>query len=235
MILNRKEVCDFIDKVMMNLFSDFTNQSVNIDVLKLEMFSFLSEDKQRAFWNQFNLIKQRVKEDVKFTYESDPAANSYEEIVLTYPGIYATTIYRIANIFYQLEEKVLARLCSEIAHSRTGIDIHPGANISSPLFIDHGTGIVIGETSIIGKYVKIYQGVTLGAMSLRKGQQLKGNKRHPTIGDNVTLYANSTIVGGNTFIGDNSTIGANVLLTSSVAKNSKVITNIEQFNIIETN
>lgn len=155
-------------------------------------------------------------------YNGDPACDSYQEIVLSYPGYDAIISYRIAHFFYKINERLIARIISEEAHKNTGIDISSGCKIGKSFFIDHGTGIVIGETAIIGNNVKLYQGVTLGALSLTKGNRLKGIKRHPTILDNVTIYSNASIFGGDTIIGANSTIGANVYLTSSVSDNSLV-------------
>ena len=145
-----------------------------------------------------------------------------EEIILAYPGLVAITVYRLAHELYKLQVPVLPRLMTEYAHSETGIDIHPGATIDKYFFIDHGTGIVIGETSVIGKNVKIYQGVTIGALSTRGGQKLSGKKRHPTIGNNVTIYAEASILGGDTVIGDNSVIGGNTFITSSVPADTRV-------------
>ncbi len=175
------------------------------------------------FMCRLERIKSMIEADVKAMYEGDPAANSYEEIILTYPGIYAITVYRIAHELYLLQVPMIPRMLSEMAHSKTGIDIHPGATIGKNFFIDHGTGIVIGETTQIGDNVKIYQGVTLGAISLKKGQELKGSKRHPTIKNNVTIYAGASILGGNTLIGNNVTIGSNVFITESIEDNQIVI------------
>lgn len=155
-------------------------------------------------------------------YDGDPAASSTDEIIFSYPGIFAITVYRIAHELYLLEVPMIPRIMTEYAHSITGIDIHPGAQTGKYFFIDHGTGIVIGETTVIGDYVKIYQGVTLGALSTRKGQQLKGVKRHPTIGNNVTIYSGTSILGGETIIGDGATIGGNAFIVSSVDAGLKV-------------
>ena len=176
-----------------------------------------------VFMNKIDEAKKLLKKDLSFFMDSDPAVNSEDEIITCYPGFKAIFIYRIAHIFYELDYKIYARILSEHAHFLTGIDIHPGAKIGSPFFIDHGTGIVIGETAIIGNYVKLYQGVTIGALSLSKGSSLKGSKRHPTIKDNVTIYANSSILGGDVTIGNNVVIGGNVFLTHSVNDNYKVI------------
>ncbi len=164
-------------------------------------------------------IKSMLIKDIQAIYEGDPAANSPEEIILSYPGFYAISIYRIAHEFYLLGIPCIPRIMTEYAHGRTGIDIHAGAGIGEYFFIDHGTGIVIGETTTIGSHVKIYQGVTLGAKSFEldeDGNPVKGIKRHPDIGNNCVIYANATILGGNTRIGDNCTIGGNVWLTHSV-------------------
>ena len=163
------------------------------------------------------------KKDLDFFYECDPAADSLDEIKLTYPGFRAILLYRIAHILYKKGMKLEARIISEYGHSRTGIDIHPACEIGSPFFIDHGTGIVIGETTDIGKYVKIYHGVTLGALSLKGGSALRGKKRHPTIQDHVTIYSGASILGGDTVIGENVTIGSNVFIVNSVLKDTKVI------------
>jgi len=172
------------------------------------------------FFKQIPQIYKELIEDAKLILNNDPAARSLEEIILTYPGFFAIATYRICHILHKLNIPVLPRLISEYAHSKTGIDIHPGAKISNPFFIDHGTGIVIGETCEIGKNVKIYQGVTLGAVIVEKNMTDK--KRHPTIEDNVVIYSNATILGGDTIIGHDSIIGGNVWLTKSLEPNSIV-------------
>ena len=166
-------------------------------------------------------LNEALCADLKFFMESDPAADSEEEILLAYPGYSAIASYRIAHAIHGLGYKLQARMITEEAHSRTGIDIHPSASLESPLFIDHGTGIVVGETTISGKNVKIYQGVTLGALSLKDGSKIKGVKRHPTIGENVIIYAGASIL-GNVNIGSNVTIGSNVFITESIPDNVKV-------------
>ncbi|PRP67922.1 serine O-acetyltransferase EpsC [Nonlabens agnitus] len=162
-----------------------------------------------------------LKKDATAIYENDPAAKSLEEIYLAYPGFFAIAIYRMARVFYKLGLPLIPRLMTEYAHQLTGIDIHPGATIGASLFIDHGTGVVIGETAEIHDHVKIYQGVTLGALTVKKS--LQDQKRHPTIQDHVTIYANATILGGDTVIGAHSTIGGNAWITSSVDKNTVAI------------
>lgn len=173
-------------------------------------------------------VKQMLIKDVQAIYEGDPAARSPEEIILSYPGFYAISIYRLAHEFYVRKIPYMARIMTEFAHEKTGIDIHAGATIGEYFFIDHGTGIVIGETTTIGDRVKIYQGVTLGAKSFElddDGNPIKGVKRHPDIGNNCIIYANATILGGNTKIGDSCVIGGNVWLTHSIAPGEVVYYN----------
>jgi serine O-acetyltransferase len=167
-------------------------------------------------------IRRNVARDVEAAFQGDPSASSYAEIVAAFPSIVAVSTYRIAHVFYQLDERIVARLMSEEAHSRTGIDIHPGAVIGSDFFIDHGTGVVIGETSVIGHRVKLYHGVTLGAFSNKEGRRDAGKKRHPTLGDDVTVYPNATILGGDTVVGEGAVIGGNVWLTESVPRYTRV-------------
>ena len=174
-----------------------------------------------VYINELNIVRNILKEDLKFFMDSDPAATSIEEIKLAYPGFRAIATYRISHILYQLGYLVHARYISETAHSQTGIDIHPAATIGYPFFIDHGTGIVVGQTSTIGKRVKIYQCVTLGAISLSNADELRGVVRHPQVGDNVTLYAGASLLGAIT-IGNNVTIGSNVFLTEDVPSNTRV-------------
>ena len=170
----------------------------------------------KAFFSRIPKIREYIESDLLAAYDGDPAAGCFEEIILAYPGLIASTVYRIAHELYVEQVPVLPRMMTELAHSKTCIDIHPGATIDKNFFIDHGTGIVIGETAIIGKNVKIYQGVTIGALSTRGGQKLSGKKRHPTICDNVTIYAGASILGGNTVIGENAVIGGNTFITSSI-------------------
>lgn len=167
-------------------------------------------------------VKLYLKYDLEQYLLSDPAILSKDEVIITYPGYYAIMVYRLSHELYLMDYKLLARMMSEIAHSKTGIDIHPASSIAKGFFIDHGTGVVIGETTIIGNNVKIYQGVTLGAKSLNSVKNVKYTKRHPTISDNVTIYAGATILGGNTVIGKNVVIGGNVFLTSSIDDNKIV-------------
>lgn len=172
------------------------------------------------FFDQFETIRRELEHLIFTFYANDPASKSEIEIILAYPGFFAIAIHRLAHVLYQLDAPILPRFFSEYAHSKTGIDIHPGATIGKNFYIDHGTGIVIGETTTIGDNVKIYQGVTLGAFYVSKN--LADKKRHPTIEDNVTIYAGATILGGTTIIGKNSTIGGNVWITESIEENSVV-------------
>ncbi len=167
-------------------------------------------------------IRGRLAEDVEAAFEGDPAARSYAEIVAAYPAIRAIATYRLAHELHRAGVPSIPRIMAEDAHARTGIDIHPGATIGRRFFVDHGTGVVVGETCEIGDRVVLYQGVTLGALAPRKGQRLRGVKRHPTIGDDVTIYAGATILGGETVIGHGCVVGGNVWLTQSLPPCSKV-------------
>jgi serine O-acetyltransferase len=169
-----------------------------------------------AFFNRLPAVREMLASDVQAAFDSDPAAQSTDETIFCYPGLFAIAVQRLAHEFYNLKVPLLPRIMTEHAHSLTGIDIHPGAELGKSFFIDHGTGVVIGETTKIGANVKLYQGVTLGAISPAFGQMLRDQKRHPTIEDNVTIYSNSTILGGETVIGRNTTIGGNVFVTQSV-------------------
>ncbi len=176
-----------------------------------------------SFMRKIPCIRKVLETDVEAAYEGDPAADSKDEIILSYPGIYAISVYRIAHELQLLNVPMIPRIMTEHAHSVTGIDIHPGADIGKYFFIDHGTGVVIGETTIIGEHVKVYQGVTLGGLSTKGGQSLRGTKRHPTIGNNVTIYSGASILGGDTVIGDDVVIGGNAFIVDSVEKGSRVV------------
>ena len=185
-----------------------------------------SVDKAKAmvveFMNKLVDIREMISYDVESFFDGDPASTSKSEVILSYPGIYAIMIYRVAHELFLLDVPMIPRIMTEYAHGKTGIDIHPGAKIGKYFFIDHGTGIVIGETCVIGDNVKIYQGVTLGAHSTRGGRKLSGNKRHPDIEDNVTIYSGASILGGETVIGEGSVIGSNAFITKSVPKGSRI-------------
>lgn len=181
-----------------------------------------AEELALRFIERLPAIQSLLFKDVEVELSGDPAANSKEEIIFSYPGIFAIFVYRIAHELYLLDVPFIPRIMTEYAHGKTGIDINPGADIGEYFFIDHGTGIVIGETTKIGNHVKIYQGVTLGALSTQKGQELSGVKRHPTIEDNVVIYANTTILGGETVIGENSVVAGNTFVTESIPPNTTV-------------
>jgi serine O-acetyltransferase len=177
----------------------------------------------RAFLAQYPALRKIIKTDVDAAYAGDPAARSVEEIILAYPAVLAISLQRLAHVLYHLRVPLLPRMLTEFGHERTGIDIHPGAQLGSHFFIDHGTGVVIGETATVGAHVKLYQGVTLGAKSFEldpEGRPIKGVKRHPDIGDHVTIYAHATILGGDTRVGDHSIIGSNVWLMKSIPDDS---------------
>ncbi len=175
-----------------------------------------AEEVSLTFLRKIPQVRAMVQTDLQAAYDGDPAATGMSEVIFSYPGLYAITVYRLAHELYVLNVPMIPRIMTEYAHSVTGIDIHPGAAIGEYFFIDHGTGIVVGETTVIGKNVKIYQGVTLGGLSTRGGQDLRGKRRHPTIEDDVTIYANASILGGETVIGQGCVIGASAFITKSV-------------------
>ena len=179
-------------------------------------------------------IQQMLLYDVQAGFDGDPAAKSKEEIIFSYPGFFAIFVYRIAHELYLQNVPFIPRIMTEYAHEKTGIDINSGATIGKYFFIDHGTGVVIGETTVIGDYVKLYQGVTLGALSTRSGQQLRDVKRHPTIEDNVTIYSGATVLGGETVIGKGTVIGGNAFITQSIPQNTKVSVKNPELKIKET-
>jgi len=167
-------------------------------------------------------IRALLKTDLEAHFTGDPAAYNHDQIIVSYPGFYAIGVYRMAHVLYDFDIPLLPRMMTEFAHRETGIDINPGAKIGEYFMIDHGTGVVIGETASIGNHVKIYQGVTLGALTTKGGQNLKAVKRHPTIGDHVTIYAGASILGGLTVIGNEVTIGSNAFITESVEKGARI-------------
>ena len=209
---------------------DFMEFQKRIQMINMEMVQILSRNtnedgiepatNSEAFFQGLPDVYEKLQLDIDAMFAGDPAAKSREEVIRSYPGFYAIAAYRIANSLSKLGISNIPRMITEHAHGKTGIDIHPNATIGDYFCIDHGTGVVIGETSVIGKHVKIYQGVTLGALSVNKEDAKK--KRHPTIEDNVVIYAGATILGGNTIIGKNSIIGGNVWLTKSIPPESKV-------------
>ena len=175
-----------------------------------------------AFFDELPNIQRVVLTDVQALYDGDPAAGSKEEVIFSYPGLYATFVYRVAHVLYKQRVPIIPRIMTELAHAGTGIDIGACAKIGEYFFIDHGTGVVIGETTEIGDHVKLYQGVTLGALSTRGGQRLAGVKRHPTIEDNVTIYSNASVLGGQTVVGEGSVIAGSTFVTFSVPPHSRV-------------
>lgn len=184
-----------------------------------------------TFFAKFPEIQRVLLTDVQAAFDGDPAAQSKEEIIFSYPGFFAIFVYRIAHELYELNVPLIPRIMSEYAHSGTGVDINPGAQIGEYFFIDHATGVVIGETTIIGSHVKVYQGVTLGALSTRAGQQLAGVKRHPTIEDDVTIYSNASVLGGETVVGKGSIIAGSAFVTSSVPAGSRVSLKNQEVNV----
>jgi len=209
-----------------NRLNDFITQHPNLSTLDPKTIS-------TQFISQLEEIEQIIAKDVDAIYAGDPAAKSKEEVIRSYPGFYAIASYRIAHVLHKLNIKVIPRIITELAHQRTGIDIHPSAQIDHSFCIDHGTGIVIGETTIIGHHVKLYQGVTLGALSVNKEDA--NNKRHPTIEPHVVIYANATVLGGQTTIGEHSIIGANTWITRSVDAHSTVYFNSDKNQILKNN
>jgi serine O-acetyltransferase len=229
------EAANFVDAVIHFMFPYRTRETSHLSIDRqwhrlhvqlTELLCVMKSQEQEpealtlAFFEQIPKVYEQLLGDANEILLNDPAADTLGEVILAYPGFYAIAVYRIAHELYALNVPILPRLFSEYAHSKTGIDIHPGATIGNRFFIDHGTGIVIGETALIGDYVKIYQGVTLGALSVKKEEA--DSKRHPTIEDRVTIYSNSTILGGETSIGHDSLIGGNVFLTFSVPPFSTV-------------
>jgi serine O-acetyltransferase len=190
-----------------------------------EALTYAAVEKTVQFLARIPRIRDKLHGDVRAAYEGDPAATSLQEIIVSYPGLFAITIYRSAHELHHLGVPFIPRIMTEFAHCKTGIDIHPGAHIGDNFFIDHGTGVVIGETTRIGNNVRLYQGVTLGALSFKKdagGRIVRGGKRHPTIEDNVIIYAGATILGGDTVVGRNSIIGGNVWLLESVPPDTTI-------------
>ena len=214
------EIVTFFDKLKIDFSKLLLCDTVKDEEAKNDLIDF--------FFSELPKIKNMLDKDVEGIYQGDPAAKSYAEITRSYPGFYAIASHRIAHVLYGLNVSLLPRMISELSKSKTGIDIHPGAKIGEYFCIDHGTGVVIGETSIIGNHVKLYQGVTLGALSIAKQDATK--KRHPTIEDNVVIYAGATILGGRTNVGKNSVIGGNVWITKSVPAESKLYYKAENQN-----
>lgn len=216
-----RETLDLLRRLLFDQTVDAQLRS-DLQVAHGQIAGVVGEDQATRVIERLPDMRHCVQMDVEAAYEGDPAAKSYAEIVESYPSAHAVSTHRVASAFYQIGEPVVARIMSEDAHARTGIDIHPGADIGCHFFIDHGTGVVIGETCKIGNRVKLYHGVTLGAFSNRGGRDDAGRKRHPTIEDDVTIYPNATILGGETTVGRGSVIGGNVWLTRSVEPYTRV-------------
>ncbi len=214
------------NEILKNRYDDVTLVKLATDALLSQEEIRLTEEKADRitidFLRRIPKVRSYLDTDLEAFFDGDPAAESRDEIILCYPGFYAITVFRMAHELYDLGVPMLPRIMTEYAHGQTGIDINPGATIGKYFFIDHGTGIVIGETTQIGEHVKVYQGVTLGALSTRGGRKLQNKKRHPTIEDNVTIYSGASILGGDTVIGRDSIIGGNVFITSSVGEGTRV-------------
>ena len=218
--LDKIKIEKFIDSFFRFLFFLEYQRCISQYEINNRLETFKIDLTTKIFFDKLPYTYHLLEKDTQFFLDCDPAATHLEEIMVSYPGFYAISFYRFAHTLYKENIPLIPRIWTELAHSKTGIDIHPGASIGESFFIDHGTGIVIGETSKIGNFVKIYQNVTLGALAVSKG--IANTKRHPTIEDNVTIYAGATILGGKTTIGKGSTIGGNVWITESIAPFSLV-------------
>ncbi len=208
----------FLNHLYLYMFQQPLEIIFKVKRVKKDIRKLLKNRKiERAYLEKLEIIEEELLKDVSFFQMSDPVTSSEKEIILTYPGVHAIFGYRVAHLLSELEVDLLPRMISELTHERTGIDIHPKSIIGCPFFIDHGTGVVIGETTKIGNYVKIYQGVTLGASNLEHIEHIRGTKRHPTIGNHVIIYAGAKVLGGDTFIPDDVTIGEGVTVTKKLA------------------
>jgi len=197
-------------------------EGATVDAARAQQLDEAAQELTVQFLERLPEVRALLETDLEAAFEGDPAAHSMDEIIIAYPGLQAIMVNRIAHVLFELKVPLIPRIMTEYAHSRTGIDIHPGATIGRYFFIDHGTGIVVGETTVIGDFVKIYQGVTLGALSTRGGQSLRGKRRHPTIEDRVTIYSGASVLGGDTVIGHDAVIGGNAFITSSIAPGTRV-------------
>ena len=210
------------EKPLESIASQLHEQILNVLAYKNIGCEYNAEHLVYSFLASIPGVRKLLASDVEAAFEGDPSASGKDEVILAYPGLYAIMVNRLAHELHKLNVPLLPRMMTECAHSQTGIDIHPGATIGDHFFIDHGTGVVIGETSHIGNHVRIYQGVTLGALSTRGGQSLNGQKRHPTIEDEVTIYSGASILGGKTVIGAGAVIGSNAFITQSVPGQTRV-------------
>ena len=210
------------EKLSEQITFSLRHQGGTYDNLSNDNIKDMANQLSYEFLSRISKIRELLTTDVEAAFEGDPAASSKEEIIFSYPGIFAMSMHRLAHELNLLSVPLIPRIMSEYAHNITGIDIHPGAVIGKYFFIDHGTGVVIGETTVIGNNVKLYQGVTLGALSTRGGQSIRGVRRHPTLEDNVTVYSGVSILGGETIIGNGTVIGSNAFITKSVPSGTKV-------------
>lgn len=197
-------------------------EGATVDAGRAQTLDAQAQELTVQFLERLPEVRALLETDLEAAFEGDPAAHSMDEIIIAYPGLQAIMVNRVAHVLFELKVPLIPRIMTEYAHSRTGIDIHPGATIGRYFFIDHGTGIVVGETTVIGDYVKLYQGVTLGALSTRGGQSLRGKRRHPTIEDRVTIYSGASVLGGETVIGHDAVIGGNAFITTSIAPGTRV-------------
>ncbi|MBC3797511.1 serine O-acetyltransferase [Acetobacterium tundrae] len=227
----RREIQDYhigdlliciIESLMKQITLALKHQAAEIENFSEEHYHKEAERICYEFISKIPQIREFLATDVIAAFDGDPAAKSRDEIIFCYPGVFAISVHRLAHELYDLSVPLIPRIMSEYAHNITGIDIHPGATIGKYFFIDHGTGVVVGETAIIGEHVKIYQGVTLGALSTRGGQKLRGVRRHPCLEDEVTVYSGASILGGDTIVGKGAVIGSNVFITKSVPEGTKV-------------
>ena len=218
-------LCTLMEDVAWNLGQQIAialREGAAVDAAQAQELDAQAQELTVRFLEELPHVRALLETDLEAAFEGDPAATNRDEIIIAYPGLQAIMINRIAHVLFVLGVPLIPRIMTEYAHSRTGIDIHPGATIGRYFFIDHGTGIVVGETTVIGDYVKIYQGVTLGALSTRGGQSLRGKRRHPTIEDRVTIYSGASVLGGDTVIGHDAVIGGNAFITSSIAPGMRV-------------
>lgn len=230
----RNNISMLLEDIIYNLIQQIAivlKYSPDYEDAKNEQIAQAAERITFAFLEKIPQIRALIETDVQATFDGDPAAYNKDEIICTYPGVFAIMTYRLAHELHLLKVPLIPRIMTEYAHSLTGIDIHPGTTIGKYFFIDHGTGIVIGETTVIGDNVKIYQGVTLGAHSTRGGQELKSVKRHPTICDNVTIYSGASILGGDTVIGKDVIIGGNAFITTSIPEGARVSVKIQELMV----
>lgn len=236
-------IADLISQLRRLLFPGCTQETADLPAiasalnrqiaiaLHLDEANDTARDLTIRFLEQLPEVHTLLQTDLQAFFDGDPAATSPEEIIIAYPGLQAILVYRLAHVLFGLGVPLIPRIMTELAHSQTGIDIHPGASIGRYFFIDHGTGVVIGETAVIGDHVKLYQGVTLGALSTRGGQQLRGKRRHPTIEDRVTIYAGASVLGGDTVIRHDAVIGGNAFITSPVAAGMRVSVKHQELDV----